>query len=161
MVNAHELVPWNPDRKVSSEKLSDTGSGAPSEPAFDGYQRTVLDDLEFLIPGKGRKLTKEQIAAEYGAKSVRPIPAGYRRQRSAIERILSNTEFRGVVWKVHDSGSREFKSAHLTVEIAENEAGRLRDEMTDDECGGTFTYLASERGKKFHQKIKMTPRKAT
>lgn len=107
---------------------------------------SVSEIVGFEIPSPSRTLTKEQIAVEYAGRMTRPIPAGYKAtKRTSGQRIDRETRMPFAVFKVYDSGKATFVSQWETWERANAEAGKMRDAMTDDECGKDFTYLARER----------------
>lgn len=101
--------------------------------------------IPFEIPGKSRILTKEEIAAEYGERATRTIPDAYYQKKGVGPRIYASQIQRWRVYRVYANGNATFMSAHSTFYAADIEAGRLRDEMTDEECAKDYTYEARER----------------
>jgi hypothetical protein len=97
---------------------------------------SVDEIIAWDVPKPVRRLSREEIIAAYGEKSVRPLKSNPKTKEPILPYVV-NRRF--------DSGQEEIVSDHATFEQANKEAGRKRDTMTDDECGGDFTYLPGKR----------------
>lgn len=97
---------------------------------------SVDEIIAWDIPGKSRTLTREEIAAEYGQMASRQI-------RRPV--VAPEPPSRFVVHRVFDDGRKDVVSGHRTHEEAAAAADKARDNMTDAECGGDFTYLPGKR----------------
>lgn len=98
---------------------------------------SVDEIIAWDIPGKSRTLTRAEIEAEYGQKASRQIRRPLPRASEAPPRF--------VVHRVFDDGRKEVVSGHSTHEEATAAADKSRDNMSDAECGGDFTYLPGKR----------------
>lgn len=96
------------------------------------------------LPAPCRTLTPEEIAKEYGERATRPIPPGYKSKKFRMRPQLEH-EKKFFVARVFDTERREYVKGFDSYEAADKESGRLRDAMTDDECGKDYTYLPFKR----------------
>lgn len=97
---------------------------------------SVDEIIAWDVPKPVRHLSREEIIAAYGEKAVRPLKQDPKTKKALLPYV---------VYRVYDDQREEIVSDHPNYEQASAEAGRKRDAMTDDECGGDFTYLPGKR----------------
>lgn len=97
-------------------------------------------EFENRLPCK--VFTTEEIAATYGEKATRPIPAGYSQRRGVIHRINASGAKPFGVYAVTNGGPRRFVSPHSSVDKADREATRLNEGLSPDD---DTVYTTGER----------------
>ncbi len=102
-------------------------------------------DFEVRLPCK--IFTPEEIQAEYGARSIRPIPEGYKKPRLTARNRMDLQKNVGhnkpwAVYAQHGDGRRIFISSHHSDTAAENKAETLNSALSKV---SDFVYTIGER----------------